>query len=77
MILRLDAKGFAVSHKSACASQETEGSYVVMALGATEKEALENIRITFGRDTKKSNIDSLVKAIKVIKEKYSSKSTAH
>jgi cysteine desulfurase len=51
MILRLDALGFSVSHKSACASMETEGSYVVMALGASEQEALENIRISMGRHT--------------------------
>lgn len=70
MILRLDAKGFAVSHKSACASQETEGSYVVQALGATAEESLENVRITLGRDTKKEDMESLIKAIKDIKEKF-------
>ncbi len=67
MILRLDAKGFAVSHKSACASQETDGSYVVQALGATEAESLENVRITLGRDTKKGDLESLIFAIKEIK----------
>lgn len=70
MILRLDALGFAVSHKSACASQETEGSYVVMALGASEEEALENIRITLGRQTSKQDLDGLVKAMKSISMKY-------
>lgn len=70
-ILRLDAKGFAVSHKSACASQETEGSYVVQALGATEKESLENVRITLGRSTKREDMSSLVRAIKEIKETFS------
>ena len=70
MILRLDAKGFAVSHKSACASSETDGSYVVQALGATEKESLENVRITLGRSTTKANLENLVEAIKEIKEKF-------
>ena len=70
MILRLDAKGFAVSHKSACASQETDGSYVLTALGATEEEALQNVRITMGRDTTKGDIDALVVAIKDIKLKF-------
>lgn len=70
MILRLDAKGFAVSHKSACASMETEGSYVVMALGATEHEAMENIRITLGRHTSKEELTQLVKAMKEIFIKY-------
>jgi cysteine desulfurase len=70
MILRLDAKGFAVSHKSACASQETDGSYVLVALGATEEEALENIRITMGRDTTLENMKALVAAIKDIKKQF-------
>lgn len=70
MILRLDAKGFAVSHKSACASQETEGSYVVQAIGATLEESLENVRITLGRSTSKQDIDILLKAIKEIKGKF-------
>ncbi len=70
MILRLDAKGFAVSHKSACASMETEGSYVVVALGATELEAQENIRISLGRATTKKDLDRLVEAMKEISTKY-------
>lgn len=70
IILRLDAKGFAVSHKSACASQETDGSYVLIALGATEEEALQNVRITMGRDTTKGDMEKLMEAIKEIKEKF-------
>lgn len=70
MILRLDAKGFAVSHKSACASMETDGSYVVQALGATEEEAKENIRISLGRSTTRSDLISLVEAMKEISVKY-------
>ena len=70
MILRLDAKGFAVSHKSACASAETDGSYVVQALGATEKESLENVRITLGRATTKNDLSRLIDAIKDIKDKF-------
>lgn len=70
MILRLDAQGFAVSHKSACASRETDGSYVVMALGTSEEEAMENIRISLGRSTVKADLDRLVAAMKDITSKY-------
>ncbi len=70
MILRLDTRGFAVSHKSACASSETDGSYVIEALGATEQEALENIRITLGRFTSKEDMKELVAAIKEIKLQF-------
>lgn len=70
MILRLDALGFACSHKSACASKESDGSYVIEALGATKEESLENIRITFGRATTKKDIENLVRAMTSIAEKY-------
>lgn len=70
MILRLDAKGFAVSHKSACASMETDGSYVVRALGATEQEALENIRISMGRSTTMKDMKQLIVAMKETALKY-------
>jgi cysteine desulfurase len=69
-ILRLDAKGFAVSHKSACASQESDGSYVIRAIGATEEESLENVRITLGRHTTKRELSSLVRAIADIKDTF-------
>lgn len=70
LILRLDAKGFAVSHKSACASAETDGSYVVQALGATVAESLENVRITLGRDTTQSDLESLISSLQTIKETF-------
>lgn len=70
IILRLDAEGFAVSHKSACASRETDGSYVITALGASEKESLENIRISMGRSTTDDDMKRFVQAIKKISHKY-------
>jgi cysteine desulfurase len=70
MILRLDAKGFAVSHKSACASQEDDGSYVIISLGATDTEAKENIRVTLGRSTTKEDMTTLLESIIDIVKKY-------
>ncbi len=70
MIIRLDNLGFAVSHKSACASQVDDGSYVIKALGATDNEAKENIRITMGRDTTKEDMNKLVEAIFQIYSKF-------
>ena len=71
IILRLDAKGFSVSHKSACASQVDDSSYVIKALGASDEEAKENIRITLGRDTTQNDLDKLVDTIESIVKKYS------
>lgn len=70
MILRLDAKGFAVSHKSACASRESDGSYVIEALGGTREESLENIRITMGRQTTKKDMERLVEGMRYIADEY-------
>ena len=70
MILRLDAKGIAVSHKSACASMETDGSYVLQALGATEEEAKENIRISMGRSTTKKDTEKLIEVMSEISKKF-------
>ncbi len=70
MILRLDALGFAVSHKSACASEDESMSYVIKALGATDIEATENIRVTLGRSTRKDDMEKFVEAVISICQKY-------
>lgn len=52
LVLRLDAKGIAVSTKSACLRDEDE-SYVLRAIGADSKSS---IRFSFGRWTKNREI---------------------
>ena len=58
-VLRLDAKGIAVSTKSSCL-RDTEESYVLKAIGTDSKTT---IRFSLGRFTRKSDI---LKALKVI-----------
>ena len=70
MILRLDAKGFSVSARSACASRDEEGSYVIMAIGGNETGAKESIRITTGRHTEKKDIEELLASIEQITEAF-------
>ncbi len=70
MILRLDAKGFAVSHKSACASEDESGSYVITALGKTEKEAKENVRVTMGRSTTRDDMERFVQEVEKITQTF-------
>lgn len=70
MIIRLSEKGFAVSHKSTCASSVDDASYVIRALGATVEEAKENIRVTMGRETTEGDMSRLIDAIVEIKNKY-------
>jgi cysteine desulfurase len=70
MVLRLDHLGFAVSHKSACASEDTTfGSHVLGAIGQNAY-ASQNIRVTMGRNTKKSDVNRLIRAIKQIYYQY-------
>lgn len=75
LVLELDAKGIEVSAKSACKSGEDDDSYVVRALhessGEKYQEEEGSLRITLGRDTKKSDIDKLLSALISILDKYS------
>ena len=60
LTLYLDAKGIAVSTKSACQSREEGESHVLVSIG----NRLGGIRISLGRDTTKGDIGKVVKAIK-------------
>jgi cysteine desulfurase len=60
LVLRLDAKGIAVSTKSACLKDEDE-SYVLRAIGADSKSS---IRFSFGRWTKKADIKKTLVLLK-------------
>ena len=45
----LDLKGICISTSSACTSGKEEPSHVLIALGLTEQQAKESIRISYGR----------------------------
>ena len=64
ILTRLDLAGFAVSAGSACKSRSAEPSHVILALGYNEERARGSIRVSFGRQTKKGDIDKLVGEIK-------------
>jgi cysteine desulfurase len=74
LVIELDAKGIEVSAKSACKSDEPDESYVISALrkaqGILENTTDGSIRISLGRGTLKSDIDTLVLVIKEILKKY-------
>jgi len=60
LVLRLDAKGIAISTKSACLRDEDE-SYVLRAIGADSKSSL---RFSFGRWTKKGDFKKTLSLLK-------------
>lgn len=74
LVIELDAKGLEVSSKSACKSGEDDDSYVVEAIrkasGEKYYEEEGSLRITLGRDTKKSDIDKFIEALTKILAKY-------
>ena len=71
LALMLDSMGIAVSTGSACNSKEVVPSHVMLALGKTEEEAAETIRISLDRSNTRSDIDtiaaSIIKAVDIIK----------
>ncbi len=70
LVIELDAKGIAVSSKSACKSDDPDESYVLEALyGKKEGKEEGSLRISLGRTTTKKDIDHLVKALLAIHKK--------
>ncbi len=66
LVIKLDTLGFAVSAASACHALSLENSsYVIEALG-NEGCGGSSLRFTFGRETKRSDLDKLLKALKSI-----------
>lgn len=66
LVIKLDTLGFAVSAASACHALTLEnGSYVIENLGKPEC-ASASLRITLGRDTKKTDLDKFISSLKKI-----------
>lgn len=61
LMLYLDAYNVAVATGSACATAGADLSHVILALGRSPDLAAGTIRITFGRTTKKSELDYVSK----------------
>jgi len=56
--------GVSLSNGSACTSQIVESSHVLKAMGFTDKECSQSIRISFDKNTTEAEIDLLLKRIK-------------
>ncbi len=76
LVIELDAKGIEVSEKSACKSDEENGSYVISAIrfaqGIKSNNTDGSLRISLGRGTTKQDMDKLVSTLKEILIKYNS-----
>jgi len=68
LILYLDARGIYVTGKSACKSGEPGESHVLEALKRAKMNEYKegSVRFSFGRETKKSDVDYIIKSLKEI-----------
>jgi len=64
LLMHLDTQGIAVTSGSACASTRLQPSHVLMAMGVGEQTARSAIRVSFGLQNTKAEIDQLIDAIK-------------
>lgn len=69
LVLELDAKGIFVSSKSACKQGDGKASHVISAINRNIKDTDGSIRFSFGRDTKKSDLDYTLKVFENILKK--------
>ena len=69
LVLELDARRVYVSSKSACKSGDGKASYVIEAIDKNIKQTDGSLRFSFGRDTKKSDIDFALKSLEEILQK--------
>lgn len=60
ILLNLDAAGICASSGSACTSGSLDPSHVLLAIGLPHEIAHGSIRVSFGKDTEKADIDYLV-----------------
>lgn len=65
-LIQFDLAGIAVSAGSACSSGSLKPSHVLAAMGWSEKEASEVIRVSFGPDTNRADVYRFIEAWKRI-----------
>ncbi len=69
LILYLDQAGICASTGSACTSKSLEPSHVILALGQPHEVAHSSLRLTLGHDTKKEDLDYVMKVLPSIVKK--------
>ncbi len=69
LLLKLDLKGICASSGSACTSGSLDPSHVLVAIGLPPKMANGALRVTFGDDNTKEDVDYLVDSLVEIVEK--------
>lgn len=60
LLLNLDAKGICASAGSACTSGSSSPSHVLSSIGLSDELAHGSLRVTFGEDNTKEDVDYLI-----------------
>jgi cysteine desulfurase len=68
LVIELDARGIAVSSKSACKNEQDQDSGILTLLYPNEN--LGAIRVSYGRTTTKRELDKTIRAIQSVLKKY-------
>ncbi len=66
LLLELDQKGICASAGSACSTGQTSPSHVLTAIGLTPELAEGTLRVTFGKDNSKEDVEYLVNSLEEI-----------
>jgi cysteine desulfurase len=69
LLLNLDAKGICASAGSACTSNSSAPSHVLSSIGLNDELAHSSLRVTFGEDNTKDDVDYLVENLCEIVQK--------
>lgn len=73
LLLNLDAKGICASAGSACTSGSSEPSHVLSSIGLSSELAHSSLRITFGDDNTKEDVEFLIESLDEIIKKLKNK----
>ncbi len=63
MLLALDRKGYAIASGSACSSDSTEPSHVLLAMGIEEYLARGALRVSFSGENTTQQVDGFLLAL--------------
>lgn len=69
LLLNLDVKGICASSGSACTSGSLAPSHVLVAIGLSSETAQGSLRVTFGDENTREDVDYLVQSLVEIVEK--------
>jgi cysteine desulfurase len=65
LLTALDRKGYAIASGSACSSNSSDASHVLLAMGIDPELAQGALRVSLGVETKKEDIKSFVETLKM------------